>query len=103
MQEQNSQTGMTRRDVLEAAAACVCKSRDKNYGKPEDSFRVIAGLWTEYLKGRPPDVDAIRPHDVAAMMGLLKISRIATGRSKADNWIDLAGYAACGGEMDEGW
>lgn len=30
---------------------------------------------------------------------LLKIARIATGHGKSDNWVDLAGYAACGGEL----
>ena len=34
------------------------------------------------------------------MMALLKIARIAGGNAKADNWIDLAGYAACGGELE---
>lgn len=34
------------------------------------------------------------------MLGLLKIARIATGHGKADNWVDLAGYAACGGELE---
>ncbi len=33
-------------------------------------------------------------------MALLKIARIATGHGKADNWVDLAGYAACGGELE---
>ena len=42
----------------------------------------------------------ITPTEVAAMMALLKIARVASGHSKADNWIDLAGYAACGGELD---
>ena len=23
-----------------------------------------------------------------------------TGRNKSDNWIDAAGYAACGGEVE---
>lgn len=41
------------------------------------------------------------PEDVAAMMALLKIARIASGHAKADNWVDLAGYAACGGEIEE--
>ena len=36
---------------------------------------------------------------VAALLGLLKIARIATGHGKSDNWVDLAGYAACGGEL----
>jgi hypothetical protein len=34
------------------------------------------------------------------MMALLKVARIATGHGKADNWVDLAGYAACGGELE---
>lgn len=34
------------------------------------------------------------------MMCLFKIARIATGHGKADNWVDLAGYAACGGELE---
>lgn len=62
------------------------------YGQPEDSFGVIAGLWSEYLDQK------IKPHDVAVMMVLLKIARIKGGEYKLDNWIDLAGYAACGGE-----
>lgn len=50
-----------------------------------------------------PDADCcILPTDVAAMMGLFKIARIATGHRKADNWVDLAGYAACGGELEGG-
>lgn len=40
------------------------------------------------------------PEDVAAMMALLKIARIADGNSKDDNWIDGCGYLACGGEID---
>nr|DAU67432.1 MAG TPA: hypothetical protein [Caudoviricetes sp.] len=31
---------------------------------------------------------------------LLKIARIASGHAKSDNWVDLAGYAACGGEIE---
>ena len=37
--------------------------------------------------------------DVANMMILLKIARGANGKPKADTWIDIAGYAACGGEL----
>lgn len=39
--------------------------------------------------------------DVGAMMCLFKLARISTGHGKADNWIDLAGYAACGGELED--
>ena len=32
------------------------------------------------------------------MMALLKIARIASGNNP-DSFVDLAGYAACGGEI----
>ncbi len=95
---------MTRNEILHAAEACVCGQREAEYGTPEDSFRAIGALWEIYIRERcaGPAIRAdvrILPQDVAAMMGLLKIARIATGHGKADNWVDLAGYAACGGEL----
>ena len=92
----------TRKSILEAAERCVCGDRDKQYGSPEDSFRVIAALWEVYLKERcvSPETDVcILPEDVAALMVLFKVARIATGSYCADSWIDAAGYAACGGEI----
>lgn len=41
----------------------------------------------------------ITAEDVAVMMALLKIARIGTGTATDDSWVDLAGYAACGGEI----
>lgn len=41
----------------------------------------------------------IEAEDVAAMMVMFKMARVATGQNKVDNWIDAAGYAACGGEI----
>lgn len=96
---------MTRKEILETAAACVCGQREEDYGSPEDNFETIAGLWEIYLKAKcissPADV-CVMAEDVAMMMALLKIARIATGRSKPDSYIDLAGYAACGGELGTG-
>ena len=85
---------MRRKEILEAAEKCVCGDRDKQYGSPENSFKLIAQLWSVYLERH------VTPRDVAAMMGLMKIARIRAGK-KDDNWIDLAGYAACGGEIDD--
>lgn len=93
---------MTRVDILAAAQKCVCGDRDNQYGNPENSFKTIAEFWTSYVKARcvsPGAVVDISPVDVAAMMALLKIARITSAEPKADNWIDLAGYAACGGEL----
>ena len=85
---------MERSEILEAAKRCVCGDREQDYGSPEDNFEKIAEFWSTYM-GYP-----VVAHDVAAMLALLKIARIATGHAKEDNWIDLAGYAACGGELE---
>lgn len=89
---------MTRDEILSAAAKCVSGDREQDYGNPEDSFKTISLLWNSYLADKLHAI--IEPKDVAAMLALLKIARIASGHAKADNWIDLAGYAACGGEIE---
>lgn len=95
---------MERAEVLALAEKIVCKDRDEQYGSPEFSFTAIAELWSGYLRGagfiNSSTGPGIGPKDVAAMMVLFKIARVATGRNKADNWIDAAGYAACGGEIE---
>ena len=94
---------MNREEILKAAAKCVCGDREQDYGEAENNFTVIADFWGTYLAEKcvSPGADVcLNPEDVAAMMALLKIARIASGHAKADNWIDLAGYAACGGELD---
>lgn len=84
----------TRKEILKQATDAVCTDREGQYGSPEDNFRRIADLWTAYWGGYP-----FEPKDVAMMMSLLKIARTATGKHKDDNYIDLAGYAACGAEL----
>lgn len=96
---------MTRKEILETAAACVCGDREEDYGTPEDNFRLIADLWSVYIKKRcafPGANVCVQPEDVAMLMALLKIARIASGRAKSDSFVDLAGYAACGGEIGTG-
>ena len=88
---------MTREEILDRARVCVCGDREQDYGSPESNFSRIAGLWTYYLGHH------VEARDVAAMLALLKIARIASGHAKDDNWVDLAGYAACGGEIESDW
>lgn len=96
---------ITRRTVLETAIKTICEDRLDQYGNPENNFQTIADMWTTYLRAAEvisPTTDAvIMPHDVAAMMCMLKLARVATGAAKLDNWVDLAGYAALGGEMEQ--
>ena len=85
---------MTRPDILDAAKTCVTGKREQDYGSPENNFNAIAALWNAYLGG-----DYVDTVDVAMMMALLKIARIKSGTGTADSFVDLAGYAACGGEI----
>lgn len=95
---------MTRKEILENALKCVCGDREQDYGSPENNFYTIAKLWSAYLHATFSNSDqvGITSKDVAAMLALMKIARISSGHAKADNWVDLAGYAACGGEIEGG-
>ena len=85
---------ITRDEILEKARQCISGDRDHQYGSPEESFNRIAKYWSDYL-----DKD-ISPKDVAIMMILFKVAR-EEHSSKLDNWVDMCGYAACGGELNE--
>lgn len=95
---------MTRPEILEAARVCVCGEREHDYGTPEDNFTTIGLLWGVYLNAAHPEYtkafpfNGITAKDVATMMALLKVASIATG-SSPDSFVDLAGYAACAGEI----
>lgn len=89
----------TRADILDKAKQCVCQDRNDQYGEPEESLGAIAEFWETFLR-RKKDVDIkISAEDASAMMVLFKIARTTTGKPKIDSWIDMAGYAACGGEL----
>ena len=85
---------MTRPEILDTAKKCVCGDREQDYGTPEQNFDVIAQLWTAFKKVPFTAVD------VAVFQALVKIGRVSSGHGKSDNWVDLAGYAACGGEIE---
>lgn len=84
---------MNRKECLEESIKCVCTDREGQYGSPENNFSLIAELWSAY-KG-----ETFTAEDVAMMMALLKIARIKMGKHNDDNYVDLAGYAACACEL----
>lgn len=90
----------SRRGILLQATRCVCGDRDQDYGSPENSLSAIASLWADYIKAKYGVSAPLTGVDASAMMVLFKIARVATGHGKADNWVDAAGYAACGGEIE---
>lgn len=102
---------MTREEILSKAKECVCGQREQDYGSPENNFQLIADLWNIYLGYENLFIQEsaeeaiyhragyISATDVAMMMALLKIARIKNGGGTGDSFVDLAGYAACGGEI----
>lgn len=85
---------LNRAETLDKAKSCVCGQRETEYGSPEDNFSAIAAFWSVY-KGVN-----FSANDVAMMMALLKIARIKSGTGTDDSYVDLAGYAACGAEIN---
>ena len=83
----------SRGDVLDTAKQYVTKDRAADHGDMEDNFQRIADYWSVHLD------QLIDAHDVAVMMTLLKVARIKSNPYHMDNFIDGAGYLACGGEL----
>jgi hypothetical protein len=91
-----TETAINRRtELLREAETLVNGDRNNSYGPPTQDFDRTAIMWTAYLDGRR----ILEAHDVAAMMILLKLSRISWDPTNRDSWVDIAGYAACGYEI----
>jgi len=82
-----------RKEVLEKAEDAVLRDRQSTYGDLEDSFSHTAALWSTHLGVE------VTPTDVPILLALLKIARLKSSPEHLDNWVDIAGYAACGGEI----
>lgn len=85
-----------RRAILTDAAVCVCTDRNLLYGEPESSFAQIADLWSAYLG------IVVTERMAADMMILFKLARARTALlPHRDTYVDMAGYAAIAGAMEE--
>lgn len=81
---------------LDAAREAVMARADA-YGTPEALFARIAARWSLTLSTRLTEPLAAR--DVALLMLDMKQERAIAGGSP-DTWTDMAGYSACGAEID---
>ena len=79
--------------ILEEANSLISKDRHNDHGPADKSFERIAKFWSLILD------TPVTPHQVAQCMIALKLSRINHSSVNNDNWIDIAGYAALGGEI----
>lgn len=87
-------------DILSIAYRITRGDRQSSYGPPDQDFRRTAEMWTALFKDNLKDGKVFEPFHVAQFMILVKMSRQLHQR-KADNWIDVAGYARCGWICDQ--
>ena len=79
-------------DFLDDAKDKV-RERGIEYGSVQDNFEKIARIWSVVLGHE------VTVAQVALCMAGLKIARLTYDNEDVDGWADLAGYAACGGEV----
>jgi hypothetical protein len=84
---------LARASILDDAREAVTKDRAATHGDVEDSFGKIAAVWSAMVGVK------ITPTQVSIMMGQLKDVCAWSNPGHRDNWVDKAGYAACGGEL----
>ena len=92
---------MTKTKLLETALQTVA-DRGVPYGGVEDNFARIAVRWRTHLKNRFGLDVPIDPISVAMMMIDMKQARLEGAPRHQDSIVDIAGYAACLGELADG-
>lgn len=91
--------GPSRDELLKIANETINGDRQRAYGDAKASFTRIADYWSTFLSSKLDTKVVLEPHDIALLLILLKVSRTSTSPTKADNWVDIIGYAALGGEI----
>ena len=86
-------------DILTRAAALVGGDRENTHGSKLRNHWNIATMWNAYLSIRRESAGPLTALDAAHMMALLKIARTQLGAHNPDDYIDMAGYAGCAGEI----
>lgn len=90
---------MNRGEILDTAKEYVTKNRQDVHGSAEDNFNSIAVLWKAYLFSKYGKTVNFSAADIAWMMVLFKMARGMANPLHVDNYVDAAGYIACGGEI----
>jgi hypothetical protein len=81
--------------ILQDAHEIIYGDREQTYGDPGKNLRTIASFWENYLDARGlwnRDSPGLSPKDVAYMMSLLKIARLANDPEHRDSQVDACGY-----------
>jgi hypothetical protein len=85
--------------IASYAATLVSTSREATHGDKIENFNNIAALWSAWIENRHNITNAICAHDVGIMLVLMKAARTLSGSVNLDDYVDMAGYAACAGEV----
>lgn len=86
-----------RGELLDEASQLIHGDRNRTYGSPTENFENTAALWTIQLRNKLKTNETITGAEVALLMIHLKMAR-TINQPKRDNFLDVAGYAACGWE-----
>lgn len=82
--------------LLREAESIITGDRQASYGDAAESFTRLAALWSTTLGA------TVTAEQVALCLIQLKVSRLVASPGHADSWLDVAGYAALGGEIAAG-
>ena len=97
-----SKSSMTKEEILAEASRIISKDRNLSHGDAFQNHAEIAEFWNIYLDKKLQPMASITAEDVALMMVLMKISRNNQGKkNNLDNFIDMCGYAAIAGEIND--
>lgn len=83
--------------ILQEAHEIIWGDREQTYGNPAANLETIASFWENYLRARGlwnDDSEGMMYYDVARMMSLLKIARLANDPKHRDSSVDMCGYEA---------
>lgn len=78
--------------ILAQAAHIVDSDREQTYGDPGRNLRTISDLWDSWLLARGWSGPGLSTDDVAYMMVLLKVARLANNPTHRDSQVDICGY-----------
>lgn len=88
---------MIRTEILGHADTCINRDRAATYGSAQTGFDAIAQVWSALDEARGDRARGAA--DVALYMIGVKLVRAAANPGHVDSWVDIAGFAALGGEI----
>ena len=85
--------------ICQQAAEHVAGDRERQHGDKRQNFGNIAALWNAFLAIRRDAAAPLDESDIGHLFVLAKVARTQSGSYNGDDWIDMAGYAGCAGQV----